>query len=371
MRIVSGAGVAFPWMPTARRFAHVSEEAATLSAIEVAPSVSVIVPMYNAEQMIGRCLAPLLAMRERGEIAEIIVVDDCAIDRSAEIVRRHVSVRLVATTEQSGPGAARNCGAEIAIGTHLWFVDSDVVVAEDAARVLHETLARTHAVAVIGSYDDRPAAGNFLSQYKNLVHHYYHSRGRNQATTFWGGCGAVEREFFLRLEGFNAMRYRYPSIEDIELGYRIGDAGGQIILEPRLQGKHLKEWRFRNLLHTEIFRRALPWSRLMLERKNITDDLNVGKGERVRAAFAVATTASIVAWALGWLGGWVPGILIMAVVALNASFLAFFARTRGVIFAVRAFLFHQIYYTYSSASFGAAMAEHYFARLKPRPAGTS
>ncbi|HVE90588.1 MAG TPA: glycosyltransferase family 2 protein, partial [Burkholderiaceae bacterium] len=263
-----------------------------------------IIPLYNAEKLIERCLVPLLAMLSRSEIAEIIVIDDGSTDRSAATVRKHASVQLLAMQAQSGPGAARNRAAQIAHGEYLWFVDSDVIVADDAARVLRETLARTRPAAVIGSYDDQPGANNFLSQYKNLVHHYYHHRGKDQASTFWAGCGAVQRLLFLRLGGFDARRYRYPSIEDIELGYRIADAGGAIVLERRLQGKHLKEWRFLNLVHTEVFRRALPWSRLMLERKNITDDLNVGKNERLRAVLTAVALLGLLAWVAGWLSGW-------------------------------------------------------------------
>ena len=172
-----------------------------MSTTTTCPAISVIVPMYNAERLIARCLTPLLEMRKRGEILEIIVVDDCATDRSADIVRNFASVILVRMETQGGPGAARNMGASIAAGAYLWFVDSDVVVAGDAGRTLRETLARTRAAAVIGSYDDQPDAGNFLSQYKNLVHHYYHHRGKENASTFWGGCGAVDRALFLRLGG--------------------------------------------------------------------------------------------------------------------------------------------------------------------------
>ena len=132
------------------------------------PSVSVIVPMYNAENWIERCLAPLLAMLGRGEITEIIVVNDGSNDRSQAIVRGLASVQLLAMDEQCGPAAARNCAAQVARGEYLWFVDSDVVVANNAAKVLRETLTRTRPAAVIGSYDDQPGANNFLSQYKNL-----------------------------------------------------------------------------------------------------------------------------------------------------------------------------------------------------------
>ncbi len=45
--------------------------------------------------------------------------------------------------------------------------------------------------AVFGSYDDEPAAPNFLSQYKNLFHHFVHQQGSAEASTFWSGCGAI------------------------------------------------------------------------------------------------------------------------------------------------------------------------------------
>jgi GT2 family glycosyltransferase len=326
--------------------------------------------MYNAERFVERCMSPLLDMLKRGELEEIIVVDDGSTDRSADAVRRHPEIRLVAMTAQGGPGAARNLGAKFAGGTHLWFVDSDVVVADNAATLLRESLARSGAAAVIGSYDDTPAATNFLSQYKNLVHHYYHHRGKQVASTFWGGCGAIDRELFMQLGGFNAARYRYPSIEDIDLGYRLKDAGGKILLDAAVQGKHLKEWRIGNLLHTEIFRRALPWTRLMLERKDLTDDLNLGKSERVRALLALAVVTSVAAWALGWIGGFVPVLVALTTMVANARIVAFFMRTKGPLFAVRAFLFHQFYYLYSSAAFGTAMIAHYVsqATVKPRQA---
>jgi glycosyltransferase involved in cell wall biosynthesis len=318
--------------------------------------------MYNAAKVIERCLAPLLSMLRDGEIAEIIVVDDGSTDGSAAIVSAEPALQLLTMDVQGGPGAARNRAAQIARGDYLWFIDSDVIVADNAARVLRETLSQKRPAAVIGLYDDRPGATNFLSQYKNLVHHYYHYRGKDQSSTFWAGCGAAQRSLFLQLGGFDARRYPYPSIEDIELGYRITDTGGVIVLERRLQAKHLKEWRFVNLVHTEVLRRALPWSRLMLKRKNITDDLNVGKSERLRAALTGVVLLSALAWAAKWISGWMFVVLIATLIAANVGFIAFFARTRGPLFAVRAFLFHQLYYLYSSATFAAALAEHYLRR---------
>jgi glycosyltransferase involved in cell wall biosynthesis len=330
------------------------------------PTVSVIVPLYNAERLIASVLAPLRSMLARGELTEVLVVDDGSVDGSVAVVQQHVDVTLLRRHERGGPGAARNSGAQRACGEYLWFVDSDVIVADDAARVLSDTLRQSSPHAVIGSYDDTPAARNFLSQYKNLVHAYYHRRGRRDASTFWSGCGAVRRDVFLSLDGFDAMRYPYPSIEDIELGYRIVAAGGRIVLEPALQGKHLKQWRLVNLLHTEVFRRAIPWSLLMLERKALTNDLNVSRSERLRAVLAALCALSVPAAIASWAPFWAPAALIGATAVANRELIAFFAARRGTGFALRAFFFHQIYYLYSTASFAAAAAMHQMARLAGR-----
>jgi glycosyltransferase involved in cell wall biosynthesis len=326
-------------------------------------TISVLMPMYNAEKFVSLCLAPLLEMKQRGEIAEILVVDDCSTDASPSIVSK-MDVRVIRTPQQGGPGAARNLGVLETQGDLVWFVDSDVVVADDAAGQVAAGFNEDGVGAVFGSYDECPGANNFLSQYKNLVHHYYHQGGREDASTFWAGCGAVRKEVFLDVGGFDVESYPYPSIEDIELGYRIRAAGHRIRLIPNLQGTHLKDWRFVNLIHTEVFRRAIPWSRLMLRSKHITDDLNVGIAERLRAALAGAGVLSVAAWLTGLIPGWSVAFSLAVVAIANIRFLKFFYRRRGALFALRAFSFHQLYYLYSSAAFAFAFLEHLFTRSK-------
>ena len=170
---------------------------------------------------------------------------------------------------------------------------------------------------------------------------------------------------FLGLGGFDAKRYRYPSIEDIELGYRITDAGRRIVLRRDLQGKHLKEWRLKNLLHTEVFRRAIPWSILMLERKHLTNDLNVSSGERARAALSISWFLALLAWTSGLAGGWLPMAALLVCAGANRELIGFFLTRRGVFFAARAFLYHQFYYLYSSAAFAYCTLRHLVSVSRP------
>lgn len=326
------------------------------------PSITVIVPMYNAAHLIDRCFQPILGMLERGEIQDLLVVDDCSTDGGGDVLRER-GIRVLRSPRQGGPGAARNLAVGQVDTDYVWFIDSDVVAADDAGRVLREVLATGRPAAVVGSYDNTPAAENFLSQYKNLIHHYYHHRASDDASTFWAGCGVVRRDVFVQVGGFDEERFPYPSIEDIDLGYRIREAGGAIAWVSRFQGKHLKEWRLVNLVHTEVFRRAIPWSKLMLERSEITDDLNVSSGERVRAGLAGLTLLALLLWAVDLMPGAIVLGLAAGLVAFNWEMLSFFNRERGPWFALRAFLYHQFYYVYSSASFAWAWACHQWQRL--------
>jgi hypothetical protein len=189
------------------------------------------------------------------------------------------------------------------------------------------------------------------------VHHFYHQGAKREASTFWSGCGAVKKDAFLNQGGFDVEMFKRPSIEDIELGYRLIDAGGKLRLLTELQCTHLKVWRFVNLIHTEVFCRAMPWARLMLSRGGLDNDLNVGVGERVKAV--IAGLLSLVA--LLAVVGVVPWIYIVFATAVmilaNLKITKLFYQRKGLLFALGGLLFHQVYYLYSSAAFAWVVLE--------------
>jgi GT2 family glycosyltransferase len=328
--------------------------------------ISVIMPVYNGTDFIPRSLPPLVAMAQRGEILEVIVVDDGSTDGSKQMAER-MGARVLSSGGRMGPGGARNKAATTARGDVLWFVDADVVVHADAARCLAAGFSDSQVVAVFGSYDSNPPARNFFSQYKNLVHHYYHQRANDEAKTFWSGCGAVRREAFLASGGFDVERYKYPSIEDIELGHRLINAGGRVRLLRDVQCTHLKVWRFGNLIHTEIFRRALPWSRLIVSSGDgIPNDLNVGMAEQARAVVAAALLLAILAVLAGVM---TPPMLLLPLVLMlvaNQQIALFFYRNGGFWFACGALLFHQVYYLYSASTFAWVLIEQALLKLVGR-----
>ncbi len=121
-----------------------------------------------------------------------------------------------------------------------------------------------------------------------------------------------------------------PSIEDIELGYRIRRAGFRIAVDPTLLGKHLKVWTPRNALFTDIFRRALPWSRLMIAREGVADDLNTSKAERAKALVAGLLILSVLALPFAPQFWPLPILLSACALALELAAFRFHARARAV-----------------------------------------
>lgn len=325
---------------------------------QVSSGISVIMPVFNGVAFMTSSLPPLIAMQQRGEILEVIVIDDGSTDESKDLAAQ-MGARVLSSGGRMGPGGARNQAAAVARGDILWFVDADVVVRADSARCLSLGFSGPDIVAVFGSYDSSPPARNFFSQYKNLVHHYFHQHAKEEAHTFWSGCGAVRRTAFLDSGGFDVERYKFPSIEDIELGHRLIKAGGRIRLSHDVQCTHLKVWRFGNLIHTEIFRRAIPWSRLIVSAgEGIPNDLNVGMAEQVRAVVAAVFFLSILAVPAGLIG--LPMLVLSFLLMLfaNREIALFFYRRGGLLFACGALLFHQVYYLYSAASFAFVVLEH-------------
>lgn len=271
-------------------------------------------------------------------------------------------VIVVREADRTGPAAARNAGARGASGDVLVFVDADIEIHPDAfSRIRHAFAADPGLAALFGSYDDSPEAEGVVSVFRNLLHHHVHHSAAGPATTFWGGIGAVRRDAFERVGGFDQERFAEPSVEDIELGMRLTAAGAHILLDPAVQGKHLKRWTLSQMIYTDFFRRGIPWVELMLESRNGSAALNLGWRHRlstlaVLAGFVgIATRRPLLA-----------ATSVGALVVLNHSFYSFLARRRGGREAVAGIGLHSLHHLTAAASVPAAVARHATRRSRPR-----
>jgi glycosyltransferase involved in cell wall biosynthesis len=339
-----------------------------------APVISVVIPTHNAETFLPPVIASLLKSDLPRGRWELIVVDDASAD-GPPVVQAADSVLDIHGTPR-GPAAARNLGAEAARAPLVAFVDADVCVRADALRLLVEHFrSDPELAAVFGSYDATPSEPDFISQYRNLLHHYVHQQKSGEVDSFWAGCGAVRRAPFLEVGMFDERRYPAPQIEDIELGYRLRDRGYRIIVDPQIQGTHLKRWTFGGMVRANFRHRGLPYAQLLLERGALlkTQGLSVGSSDKVSTVIVAFTVMAIALAAIFRDWRWMLGVLLclVAFVVVNRRLLGWFARVRSLWFAVRAAAMHFVYHATNVAALAYSIISHSVRQRSGRSARSS
>ncbi|MCI5856855.1 MAG: glycosyltransferase family 2 protein [Agathobacter sp.] len=131
------------------------------------PLVSVVIPVYNVEKYLARCLDSVLAQDYMS--IEIICVNDCSTDNSAQLLQKyeaaHANIRVVMPEKNGGLGAARDLGMESAAGEYICFLDSDDYIAADFVSRYVEAMGADTDI-VIGSFlkcmGDKQIAGKII-----------------------------------------------------------------------------------------------------------------------------------------------------------------------------------------------------------------
>ena len=168
----------------------------------------------------------------------------------------------------------------------------------------------------------------------------------------WEPC---VRSLFERVGGFDE-RFARPSVEDIDLGYRMRAAGARILLDPQIQGQHLKHWTFMGSVATDINDRGIPWTQLLHRYGGLHDDLNVTSSYRACVVLAYVLASCLV------LAPWRPMLLAIVPLAalslwrLDRPYYRFFASRRGRGYAVRWFPVHVLHHLCNGLSFAVGTA---------------
>jgi glycosyltransferase involved in cell wall biosynthesis len=270
---------------------------------------------------------------------------------------------VVDSPRSLGPAGARNLGARRAQGDVIVFVDADVEVHEDAFRRIRSAFDRDTALtAIFGSYDDAPGADGIISDFRNLLHHHVHHQGAGVATTFWAGLGAIRRDVFLNLGGFDEERFPQASVEDIELGMRLYERGERVVLDPAIQGKHLKSWTFSTMTKTDLLRRGVPWLRLVFERPSGSTALNLGWTHRIGTAASLLLVTGIVRRNF-----WFAGGALAFLIVLERRFYGLLFRRRGPLLVAAGVPLHIVHRLTSAAAVPIALIAHLRANAEARP----
>lgn len=119
------------------------------------PKISIIVPVYNVEKYLEKCVRSILAQTFTD--FELILVDDGSPDSSGamcdQFAKQDERVKVI-HKENGGLSDARNAGIEIATGEYLGFIDSDDYIADDMYELLYTNIVKEDAdLSICGIYD--------------------------------------------------------------------------------------------------------------------------------------------------------------------------------------------------------------------------
>lgn len=118
------------------------------------PKISVIIPVYNTENYLRRCLDSVC--NQTLPDIEIICINDCSTDSSLELLREYASkdsrIKIIDFKENKGAAVARNTGIDEAQGEYIGFVDSDDFIDLDFYEKLYKKAAEANADIAKGNY---------------------------------------------------------------------------------------------------------------------------------------------------------------------------------------------------------------------------
>lgn len=192
---------------------------------------SVIVPAYNAEKTIGRCLQSLLRQETGGKIFEIIVVDDGSMDATPEWVAQCPAVRYLWQPHQ-GAARARNFGVENAQGGIILFTDADCEAAPDWLSEMVRPFENPEIAGVKGEYRTRQREWvahvvqmEYEGKYRKMLKDPY----IDFIDTY---SAAFRKEILLKAGGFDTS-FPNASVEDQEFSFRLSCQGHKMVFNPR------------------------------------------------------------------------------------------------------------------------------------------
>jgi glycosyltransferase involved in cell wall biosynthesis len=173
--------------------------------------LSVIIPAYNAEPFIEKCLLSLT--QQTYKHSEIIIVDDCSTDRTYEIASQYAHV--IRNERNIGEGASRNVGANASSGEILVFTDSDVVAPPEWLQNIVDSMANLDLKCVGGGYCGSIGHA-FMQRFAFQELEYRRANLEGYVNTLVTNNFACQRDIFFHYGGFDGYK-----CEDLRLSYKI------------------------------------------------------------------------------------------------------------------------------------------------------
>lgn len=293
--------------------------------------ISIVIPTYNAE----RFMTPLLdsVFRNKIDDMEVVIVDDRSTDGTVRIAKNY-PVRVIELQKNGGPARARNIGVQAAQGDIIFFLDSDVIVLDGAVREVKEYFEENPSEkCVIGVCATEPLNSGFVPSYMAMFEyvHLIDTPG-NKVSVFAPRCGAIKRDFFLGIGGYNES-YKGADVEDFELARRINRTDS-IVLNPKIMVRH-QFANFRQAVRN-YFKRAVMWVHLFFRDRKLDNAGPTSPSNGIAAICAFFSFISAFFIPFSRTAGYIFALLLIIFLLSSLKWWNFMRREAGAGFAVKA-----------------------------------
>lgn len=226
------------------------------------PLVSLVIPLFNAENEIRICLNSIF--KSSWPHFEVIIIDDCSTDRSLDVAKEY-PCRIYTMDSNRGPAKARNLGVSQADSEIILFLDSDTQVKEATIKQFYDAFQKHRDIdAVLAVPESASLRAGRASNYNSLRSHYTFISAEPITDYFSTQMGAMRKDAFLATGGFDE-KFTSADIEDIELGMRLRP-NRVLIQKEILIGHHFPQF---SSIMKKYVRRACLFSLLLRERKKL------------------------------------------------------------------------------------------------------
>lgn len=191
--------------------------------------LSLIIPVHNSEKTIR----PLLLSINNSQFnnfkdIEAVIIDDGSTDCTLRVIEKFLSglkfnLKTIVQKKNVGPARARNLGVKNALGEYVLFLDSDVQLKKHSLQRVFDLFKKGKVKAFTGIWHYQQKTTKFFPQFKALRDWAYWFIERKKYARYYlfsTRVAGIEKKLFKKIGGFNE-NYPQPTVEDIELTYRI------------------------------------------------------------------------------------------------------------------------------------------------------
>jgi glycosyltransferase involved in cell wall biosynthesis len=319
-----------------------SDQRAYPGSISMEKYISVVIPNYNGEATIGKCLEAAFASNYKN--FEVVVVDDCSDDRSGEIIKQY-PCKLLSFDKRSGTSRARNAGARNCSGEVVFFIDADCLLEKDTLSIVNQTmsaLAPDHMVG--GTYAEVAYDDTFFNTFQSVWINYSETRKAMDPDYIAAHAMIMFKTTFDDSQGF--PEDFMPIIEDVEYSHRLKRSGIKLMMNPDIQVRHIFGFNLPRSL-CNAYRKTAYWCLYSLSNKDLFSDSGTASAEfKTNVALYVVILVLLLISAIlrnSALILFVP-VLIVVNVILSRKLISAFLKAKGRVFAFFAFLYYSLLY---------------------------